>query len=284
MITQSLLFSTRPLVISPDLAVKIGLNEAIVLQQLHYWIQKSKHDHEGKIWAYNTINDWHDQFPFFSVNTIRRTFDNLVKSKLVLKGCFNKLKMDKTTWYAIDYMQLTLLQNGEDAHSNAFTQNEQMDRSNWANGITQNEQMDSPKMSKAIPEITRDYSETTSDIAAQPKKCKFDPINFKPKNVNPELWQDWINHRKELKKPLTETACKRLKTQLEAMADPEAAIELSITRGYQGVFDKPANANHGNIYAKQDIREIPKAYKKNDGSLMRDAATMPLNNLDNLPF
>ena len=35
---MSLLFAERPLVINTQLAMKIGLNEAIVLQQLHYCV------------------------------------------------------------------------------------------------------------------------------------------------------------------------------------------------------------------------------------------------------
>lgn len=168
MIKHNLLFSSQPLVINPELALKIGLNEAIVLQQLHYWVQKSKHDHDGKIWAYNTIKDWQLQFPFFSINTVRRTFENLIKEGLVVKGCFNKLKMDKTAWYTIDYMQLVLLQNdeeySEEPHSSAFAQNEQMDSPNWANGVAQNEQMESPKMGKPIPETTQRLPKTTTTL------------------------------------------------------------------------------------------------------------------------
>ncbi|HAH9618369.1 ybl78 [Escherichia coli] len=36
---MKLLFAERPLVINTQLAMKIGLNEAIVLQQLHYWLR-----------------------------------------------------------------------------------------------------------------------------------------------------------------------------------------------------------------------------------------------------
>ena len=35
---MSLLMTSQPIVINRDLACRIGLNEAIVLQQLHYWL------------------------------------------------------------------------------------------------------------------------------------------------------------------------------------------------------------------------------------------------------
>ena len=38
---NKLLLNEPPLMILPTLASNIGLNEAIFLQQLHYWIEKS---------------------------------------------------------------------------------------------------------------------------------------------------------------------------------------------------------------------------------------------------
>ena len=57
-----LLLNEQPLVVLPELACKIGLNEAIILQQLNYWINKSTKTYDGKQWVYNTYNDWQKQF------------------------------------------------------------------------------------------------------------------------------------------------------------------------------------------------------------------------------
>ena len=38
---MSLLYKRTPLVISPQLAVRIGLNEAVVLQQICYWLEET---------------------------------------------------------------------------------------------------------------------------------------------------------------------------------------------------------------------------------------------------
>lgn len=93
----------RPLLILPELAAKIGLNEAIILQQIHYWIDKKKHVIEGKSWVYNTYEDWQKQFPFWSVTTISRTLKSLEKQGLILTGNFNIMAFDKTKWYTIQY-------------------------------------------------------------------------------------------------------------------------------------------------------------------------------------
>lgn len=67
----------------PTLATIIGLNESIVLQQVHYWLkikEKSQQDYiDGRYWVYNTYKQWQEQFPFFSLRTLRRTFSSLEK-------------------------------------------------------------------------------------------------------------------------------------------------------------------------------------------------------------
>ena len=65
---MSLLFAERPLVINTQLAMKIGLNEAIVLQQLHYWLRDTNSGMEcdGVRWIYNTTEQWLEQFPLLN--------------------------------------------------------------------------------------------------------------------------------------------------------------------------------------------------------------------------
>ena len=75
------LFNSHPLVVDKELATILGLNEALVLQQLNYWIEINKKNkrnfHEGKYWTYNTINEWQEEFPFWSTSTVKRTFKKL---------------------------------------------------------------------------------------------------------------------------------------------------------------------------------------------------------------
>ncbi|WP_339171142.1 DnaD domain protein [Anoxybacillus sp. FSL W8-1294] len=106
-----LLMDEEPLVILPSLAATIGLNESIVLQQLHYWLERSNHIHEGHRWVYNTYEEWQEQFPFWSESTIRRIITKLEKQGLIIAGNFNRSKIDKTKWYRIDYDKLAQLEN-----------------------------------------------------------------------------------------------------------------------------------------------------------------------------
>ncbi|WP_053366318.1 conserved phage C-terminal domain-containing protein [Bacillus sp. FJAT-27245] len=103
---SSLLINDCAMMVSPSLAAKIGLNEAIVLRQLHYLLEKNQHMIEGRSWIYNTYSDWQKQFPFWSESTIKRIFKSLKDLGYVVTGNFNKYKIDQTKWYTIDYEQL----------------------------------------------------------------------------------------------------------------------------------------------------------------------------------
>ena len=71
--------SEPPLEVLPTLARAIGLNEAIILQQLHCRLERSDHEHEGRRWVYNTLEQWQEQCPFWSIPTIKRAFTVLRK-------------------------------------------------------------------------------------------------------------------------------------------------------------------------------------------------------------
>lgn len=136
----------------PTLATLIGLNESIVLQQVHYWLkhkEKAGQDFiDGHYWVYNTYEQWQKQFPFFSPRTVRRTFTSLEKSGLLISGNYNKAGFDKTKWYTIDYIVLNNLiaPSGQNGH---------IVRPNWTDGSGQIGQTN-----------TRDYTETTPETTA----------------------------------------------------------------------------------------------------------------------
>ncbi len=100
---MSLLIAEQPLQLQPKLAVKVGLNEAILVQQIHYWLQRSKHTHDGQKWIYNTHESWLEQFPFWSKATLKRVITSLKSQGLINTGNYNRMKMDRTVWYTINY-------------------------------------------------------------------------------------------------------------------------------------------------------------------------------------
>lgn len=158
---SKLLIDDYPIQVLPKLAEKIGLNEAIILQQIHYWLKNTKHLYDGKRWIYNSFNEWQKQFPFWSVITIKRAVYSLEKQDLLHVGNYNKAKFDKTKWYSINYQTL-------EGMIRPSYQNDTTSVSKCNDGAYQNDTTN-----------TRDYTEITTerrDTRAR-ESPKFDNTN-----------------------------------------------------------------------------------------------------------
>lgn len=116
---------SKTLIVNTDLALVLGdLNEAIVLNQLNYWLtinEKAKKNFiDGKYWVYNSYAEWRmNDFPYWSEKTIQRTFSRLENKGVVISANYNKMCIDKTKWYSIDFDVLKTLKNAYEANKTA---------------------------------------------------------------------------------------------------------------------------------------------------------------------
>lgn len=101
---MSLLIDEPPLLVQPSLAKAVGLNEAIVLQQIHYWAQRAE---DG--WANQTLRRWHQQFPFWSLSTIKRVMAKLRDAELLVVEHGNEDPFDRSNRYRVGYHALARL-------------------------------------------------------------------------------------------------------------------------------------------------------------------------------
>ncbi|CAI2614383.1 hypothetical protein AKUH4B202J_08890 [Apilactobacillus kunkeei] len=166
--SDNYLFNERPLVIRPELATKIGLNESIFLQQLNYWLQKSNHNIKGKKWIYNTFEEWKNQFPFWSLRTIKRIKTSLENKKIIEVSRYNKRGFDKTNWYSINYDYLDKLvaqrecQNGTSMMPNCHDGECQVDTTNTIDYTESTTEITTSNMSSSNE---HDHSEAKEIIA-----------------------------------------------------------------------------------------------------------------------
>ena len=85
-------------------AKKHGVNKAILLYNLKYWLDKNKanrrniHQHKSKLyyWTYNSANAFSKLFPYFSVSSIDRWLRELETDGYLISANYNKIKFDKT--------------------------------------------------------------------------------------------------------------------------------------------------------------------------------------------
>jgi hypothetical protein len=116
---SNLLVDEPPMVILPGLAVAIGLNEAIVLQQLHYLLRNPKNGRtiDGVHYIYNTYPEWQKCFPFWSVPTVKRILRELEKMKLVLSIQPDRHDYNQRKYYTINYKAPALKAGFSEARS-----------------------------------------------------------------------------------------------------------------------------------------------------------------------
>lgn len=160
----NLLLDDRPILVMPKLAEEVGLNEAIVLQQVHYWLQRSTNIVDDHKWVYNSFPEWNKQFPWWGIATVKRTFSKLENEGYLITANYNKAGFDKTKWYRINYDRLHMIRR-----SDQFDTTMGSKRSDGA------DQFDTTN--------TIDYTETTTEI-------DDDDDTAKPISKIIGLWQE----------------------------------------------------------------------------------------------
>ena len=187
------LFDEQPIIANKTLAREIGLNEALILQQINYWIEINKKSgnnyYDGRYWTYNSIRAWQENdFDYMSLDTVKRTFAKLEKAGFLLVGNYNKDLRDKTKWYTINIEKLEELYTKiedkkhkeelkalEKAMPNALVQNAPMEKckmhqcisADCTDALEQNPPMQCGNMPQPLPEITTNNSSNiTTDISS----------------------------------------------------------------------------------------------------------------------
>lgn len=110
-----------------------GLNEAIMIKNFQFWINKNKangsHQYDERTWTYNSVKAFEELFPYLKPSQIRRCLESLVEQGVLIKGEYNKNPYDRTSWFAfnnestflIQQLDLSNLTNGDLKFANSHT-------------------------------------------------------------------------------------------------------------------------------------------------------------------
>ncbi|HWL24325.1 MAG TPA: hypothetical protein VNR38_11355 [Ureibacillus sp.] len=111
---SDLLIRETPLLVSPTLATKLGFNEALVLQQIHVSAEEEPLSIAGHTWVHKSYLEWQQQyFPFWSEQTISRTFKKLEQKSLIITHKPKLHNFDQSKCYRINYERLEKVFKGE---------------------------------------------------------------------------------------------------------------------------------------------------------------------------
>lgn len=125
-----------------ELAKKVGVIPAVIYAYLAYWCEQNRqsgtNEQDGSFWTYHSVRELQETFDYLSVGQIRRGLDTLVNNGLVKVGCYNKINIDRTKWYAVVNSDLSKMTNGLSNSANGLL-NSANGLSNSANAFVEND-------------------------------------------------------------------------------------------------------------------------------------------------
>ncbi|EOC0702571.1 hypothetical protein ACIU3Q_005787 [Salmonella enterica subsp. enterica serovar Kokomlemle] len=229
---SSLLINENPLQVLPSLACAVGLNEALIAQQMHYWMGKSRHFYDGRRWIYNSVASWQKQFPFWSEATIKRALGSLENQGVIVSGNYNPDPRDRSKWYSLNYEVLRAIENTTQPVDDAFGQNDQMEQckmtkcivADCTNAPGQNDPMQLVNMTQPLPETTTEITQETTTEIKNTSGTSADaamPTRTAKQNYSPEFEAAWQAYPKRAGGNSKSAAWKYWKARLKDGVKPE---------------------------------------------------------------
>jgi len=142
-------------------AKKYGIEKAILLYNLRFWLDKNKANRKNVyikndteyFWTFNSASAFLEIFPYMSESSIKRWLTELEKDGIILTGNFNKRKNDRTKWYTMPEYSIAQIEPLVAQNEPSIAQNERT--------IAQNE--------PALPDINTDINTDNNNIITLPK-------------------------------------------------------------------------------------------------------------------
>lgn len=99
---------------NPVLAQAYGVDVAVFLHNIYFWLKHNKayekNFYEGRYWTFNSLAAFCEAHPYWSRRQIERIIAACKKNSLLLTGCFNQDRRDRTSWYSLSDKALFYLE------------------------------------------------------------------------------------------------------------------------------------------------------------------------------
>lgn len=263
-------------------AEKHGVEKAVILYNLRFWLEKNRankaNEHDGYYWTFNSAKAFAELFPYFGQRKIARLLQQLEDENVILSGCYNKRKYDRTKWYSLPEFKV---ENDKKYTCNAcnqsFVKSDKAICEKCLKGLSEVSK-GIVKTIQPIPDINTDKKPNGKPDATKggAKKARFNPFEYEiPSFIDKELWQAYHEMREIAKKPATENACKRLVSKLTKWnkkgLDVNPAIEASLIANWTDVYEEKAvsTSQPTNKKANSDLPAwqqtyVPPTFNAND--------------------
>lgn len=127
-----------------EVAIKYGVEEAVILNNLAFWIEhnkaNNKHFYEDYYWTYNSARAFEELFPYFNSKKISRLLNKLEELGAIKSGNYNAVAYDRTKWYTICDKELIKIYKLMDKNEKSISQKCPMENPKLSNGFDESVQ------------------------------------------------------------------------------------------------------------------------------------------------
>jgi hypothetical protein len=217
-------------IFNQSIASGIGVDAAIVLQKIRYWINCSgkKVNAEKGEWIYNSLEEWHKQFSFWSLSKLRRIINSLETKKLIISKKINSQKWNQTKWYSINLETYNKLFDIKDLvdkkRTDRFVHFEQMLLKKTKNNYTNKS---SYKKKEKILKINKNQKE-----AFTCSKLEKTILSQEQKDIAMQMVQVWNNSFDWSLSPIKAFVNKHVAIQLNKMLETKFNNDLGSWEQY----------------------------------------------------
>tara|TARA_Y100000361_G_C11161446_1_gene347657 strand:- start:4025 stop:4738 length:714 start_codon:yes stop_codon:yes gene_type:complete len=199
-----------------EIAKQLGLNKAVILYNLDYWIQKNRANNnnyfDGEYWTHNSVSAYKELFPYLSEKAIYKALKDLETDGYLITGNYHENKYNRSKWYSLTEKYYCILQN---------------------------EVIHYPKKENGLVPKGVITTDNKTQIENTNKKQRVQKREYEiPSGINIKSWEEFEVFRKEIKKKLNKSSVARLfKLLLEYDTNEQAEIiNNSIMNSWQGLF------------------------------------------------
>lgn len=225
-----------------DIAKEYGVHCAVVFQHIWHWVKKNEANdtnyYDGKYWTYNSIKAFGDLFPYLSRKQIETALKKLRDEGLIETGNYNVVRYDRTLWYAVTDKGRSIILYGENRIPNnveSISSVGEIENTNLGNRI--------PSEVEPIPYInTNINTDRNTDRNTNNKRRNTSPTIYYPHDLRLDAaFADYVEMRKQIKKPMTSKAIDLAMKKLEELSkgDNDIAVQIldqSVLNSWQGLF------------------------------------------------
>ena len=219
-----------------DVAQEVGVNAAILLENIAHWCEHNKANgenyHDGHYWTFNSMKAFEELFPYIKARGIRTALDKLKEEGLIIVGNYNKSPYDRTQWYALTEKAEALLGIGK-----SICQKRQIKTSDVTNESVTNDE--------PIPDITSVVTSSVTSDVSKPKHERFAAASLEDKDTYAEI-VDYLNAKAGTRyRASTASTRKHIKARLD---------EGFTVEDFKSVIDKKCSEWLGSSKMEQYLR------------------------------